>query len=214
MNYRSIYQNFRQATAYEEQVEHPFFKKASSADMEVLVNLHDMCLSQSAIWRGKDLEELLDLKIPESVIHFYQEMNPSNAPMNDAGISLADLKKIRDEYSKLEPGCYFIRFGLLVIATTIGGNPIIVDLYDENAAVFICEYNLLTYEEENGQPTLYFSFPSQSLQNQYGCENIPVNHQTLLQCMTPIETSFEIFITKLSRNEYDYDLEDLLDADL
>lgn len=211
MNYDLIYRNFKQRANYMEDTESPFFEKASKSDMEVLVKLYDTCLSHSAIWTKNDIDNLRNLKIPEAIIQFYQEMNPQNAPMNNAGIYLADLNRIRDEYSQLEPGCYLIKFGLIVIATTIGGNPIIADLYDENAGVFICDHNLLSCERENGQIVLSYVFPPDPLQDKYGDNLIPVNRDTLFQCFISIEKSFEIFITKLSRNEYEYDLEDLLE---
>lgn len=210
MNYQLIYKNFKQVAEYEEDSEHPFFEPASPSSMAILTDLHGTCLSHSAIWTEKDIDALSNLKIPASIMRFYREMNPINAPMNDAGIYLTDLNSIRDEYSQLAPGCYLIKFGLLVIATTIGGDPIIADLYDENAPVFICNHDLLSHEQKDGQVILSFLFPTESLQNQYG-DNIPVNRSTILQCLTLIEKSFEIFMTKLSRNEYDYDLEDLLD---
>lgn len=210
MNYQLIYENFKQSTNGES-LECPFFEKASELDISILSQLHNVCLSHTAIWKESDIENLLNLKIPESVINFYQEMNPKNVPMNDAGIYLADLNKIREEYSQFEPGCYLIKFGLIVIATTIGGNPIIVDLYDKDASVFICDHSLLSHRKEKGEIILSYVFPPKSLQNQYGVNQIPVNRETLFQCLTCIETNFETFITKLSKNEYDDDLEDLLE---
>lgn len=211
MNYQLIYQNFKQTTNYEEDINHPFFEQASTSEIAILSNLYDTCLSHSAIWTDKDIDNLCNFKIPEAIIQFYQEMNPKNVPMNDAGIELADLNQIRDEYSQLVPGCYLIKFGFLVIASTIGGNPILLDLYDENIPVFICDYNLLFDEQKDGQSILHFVFPPQALQKQYTFDNIPVNRSTLFHCLIPIEKSFETFMTKLSKNEYNFDFEDLLD---
>ncbi len=211
MNYQMIYDNFRQAAEYEEEAEQPFFAPSTQEKMEVLTELYRVCASCSAIWTEKDIAPLRDLKIPDPLLAFYREMEPINAPMNEAGLYLADLDRIRQEYSQLEPGCYLIKFGLLVIAATIGGNPILVDLYDENAPVFICDYQLLSCDKKDGQVNLSFPFPSQVLQDRYGAEVIPVNRNTLLECLTPIEKSFEEFITKLSADEYECDLEDLLD---
>ena len=60
---------------------------------------------------------------------------------------------------------------------------------------------------------LSYVFPPETLQEQYEENPIPVNRTTLVQCLIPIEESFEDFMTKLSRNEYEYefDLEDLLE---
>lgn len=211
MNTQLIYENFKQNAAYEEEGEQPFFAPAAPESMAILTNLYDTCLSCSTVWTAQDLDHLRGLKIPAPILRFYQEMNPIHAPMNDAGVDLADLDHMRDEYSQLAPGCYCIKFGLLVIGTTTGGNPIIVDLYDESAPVFICDHTLLSHEQKEGQVTLYFLFPPKSLQEEYGSGAIPVNRDTILACLTPIEKSFETFITKLSQNEYEDDLEDLLD---
>lgn len=211
MNYEWIYQNFKQNTDGTEDTDAPFFEKASEMELEALTKLYDTCLTHSAVWAEHDIYHLRELKIPESMVQFYQEMNPTNVPMNDAGLYLADLNRIREEYTQLVPGCYLIKFGFIVIATTIGGNPILADLYDKYTAIYICEHNLLSLEQENGHSVLSYVFPPEALQEQYKENPIPVNRDTLVQCFVPIEKSFEDFMTKLSRNEYESDLEDLLE---
>lgn len=211
MNDTWIYQNFQSYANNTEDVEVPLFEKASELELAVLTQLYDTCLAHSAVWAEHDIAHLRQLTIPESMVQFYQEWNPTNVPMNDAGLYLADLNRIRQEYTQLVPGCYLIKFGFMVIATTIGGNPILADLYDAHAAISICDHNLLSLEQEHGQAVLRYVFPPETLREQYGENPIPVNRETLAQCLVPIEKSFEDFMTKLSRNEYEFDLEDLLE---
>ena len=211
MNDTWIYQKFQSYANNTGDVEGPWFEKASELELAVLTQLYDTCLAHSAVWAEHDIYHLRELKIPESMVQFYQEMNPTNVPMNDAGLYLADLNRMRDEYTQLVPGCYLIKFGFMVIATTIGGNSILADLYDEHTAIYICDHNLLSLEQENGQSVLSYVFPPETLQEQYEENPIPVNRTTLVQCLIPIEESFEDFMTKLSRNEYEFDLEDLLE---
>ncbi len=48
------------------------------------------------------------------------------------------------------------------------------------------------------------------LKEEYGQETIPVTYKNIKKCLILIESRFDVFMDKLSRDEYD-DLEEMLD---
>lgn len=208
MNIQQIYENFSKNN---DDPDNFVVTKAGEQELKALTCLYENCCEESCIWDAEDLEYLKELKIPPQLIEFYKKFNPINVPMNDAEINLADLNGIKEEYLQNEPGCFLIRWGFLVFATTIGGNSVIVDLNCPKMPVYLSDFNLLYCKGVPGNMEIMFSFPSKHLMKKYG-ETVPVNEETLKQSMVLAEESFETFINNLSENKYGI-LEDLLDAE-
>lgn len=209
MDYQNLYTNFKNKSDVDEEQCAPFFEKATDEEIKSLTALYDTCASGSPVWEKEDLAELKEIKIPSQLIRFYQELNPVNAPMNNAGITLADLAGIKEEYLTLAPGCYMIKWGFLVIATTIGGDPVLIDLNDEALPVYIADHTLLMGDEFREGNKVYFPYPTDELKEEYENETIPVTYENVKKCLHLIEDRFDVFMDKLSCDEYD-DLEEML----
>lgn len=210
MNYQHLYTNFKQYSDVTEEEDAVFFQKATPDELASLTACYDICVSDSSVWEKEDLTALKEIVIPSQLIHFYQKLNPVNLPMNDSYVNLADLQRIREEYTFLAPGCYLIKWGFLVIGTTIGGNPILIDLNESALPVYAADHTLLMDNGTPGKIKLSFAFPPAALRAAYHDADIPVTYQTILKCLCPIEARFDDFIEKLSCNSYP-DIEDLLD---
>lgn len=210
MDYQNLYTNFKNNSDVDEEQCAPFFEKATDEEIKTLTALYDTCVSGSPVWKKEDLTELKEIKIPSQLIQFYQELNPVNAPMNNAGITLADLAGIKEEYLALAPGCYMIKWGFLVIATTIGGDPVLIDLNDAALPVYIADHTLLMGDGSCEGNKVYFPDPTDELNEEYGKELVPVTYKNIKKCMLLIEDRFDVFMDKLSCDEYD-DLEEMLD---
>lgn len=209
MNYQCIYNNFKDHACIQEEQETPFFEKATEEELKNLTSIYEICLADSPVWEEDDLSALKEIMIPAQLVNFYQELNPNNLPMNDAGIYLANLQRIREEYISLEPGCYLVKWGFLVIGTTIGGDPVLLDLKQADLPVYLADHTILLGEGYRGNVDLSFGFPPDALQDEFGDNPIPVTYETIKKCLHLIEKQFDVFIEKMSCNQYP-DLEEEL----
>lgn len=210
MDIQGIYNNFKQNACIQEEQEAPFFKKATDEELKNLTSIYDICLAESPAWEEKDLSLLKEIVIPSKLINFYQALNPYNLPGNDSGIYLANLQKMKDEYISLTPGCYLIKWGFLVIGTTIGGHPILLDLNEESLPVYFMDHSVLMGDGYRGNIDLSFSFPPDALKAEFGDKPIPVTYDTIKKCLISIEKQFDIFIEKMSCNQYP-EIEEMLE---
>ena len=94
MDFQCIYNNFKDHACIQEEQENPFFEKATEEDLKNLTSIYEICLADSPVWEEDDLSALKEIVIPAQLVNFYQELNPNNLPMNDAGIYLANLQRI------------------------------------------------------------------------------------------------------------------------
>ncbi len=210
MNYQLLYNNFKEYSDENEEQDTPFFAKATEDEIAVLTKLYEICAYDSLVWEKEDLNELKEISVSLNLIDFYKELNPINLPMNDSYIKLVDLQAIKEEYTALAPGCYTIKWGFLVIGTTIGGNPILTDLNEASLPVYIAEQTLIIGDGHKGEYNIGFGFPPDTLFEEYKENDIPVTYENIKKCLILIENRFDVFIEKLSCNKYD-DLEELLD---
>jgi hypothetical protein len=122
------------------------FKKPSEKELEVLTNLYQTYSHSSSVYNEEELETLKSYTLPEKVVEFYKEFSPSVGIFLDCGVTLLSLEDIKRENSEFAPGAYIVKYGVVTIATTTGGNAICIDLNaltDGEPGVLIADQSIL-----------------------------------------------------------------------
>ena len=73
-----------------------------------------------------ELTKLKDLGLPESILNFYREFEPSEAV--ERQVCLWPIERILEENEALIPGCYSSPLGYIVFATTFCGDAYCFDI--------------------------------------------------------------------------------------
>lgn len=150
-----------------------------------------------------------------SFIDFYKDYNPNNVKMTDSYVSLLDIEHILIENTDAEPGKFLSKLGLIVFATTIGGNPVCIDskaATNGDAPVYICDIDFCNYNE--ALDMVEIGWPSAKLSKKLEGDDstIELTYENAVLCMKTVEESFITFMKKLSENDYD-DLEEFFSED-
>jgi hypothetical protein len=185
------------------------FGEAKISDLTYLTDLYDTYSYWSQFYRDNDLESLRGLKVPQSVVEFYAHFEPKSLPLLNGGIGLLDLAGIKEENSSGSPGLYLIKYGIITVATTIGGHSICLDinhLNDGEPRVIIIDYTFCTFNDDldiieclNG---------IEDIEKEYGDEEpIILSYEIVKKCCSEIAATFSEFLKKISNEEYP-DLED------
>jgi hypothetical protein len=181
------------------------FGKCEVEAISVLSELFGTFSYWSKVYCEEDneLNALKEYKVHETIINFYKSYEPKELDYLGDGVRLADLRGIKEENSSLSPGAFIIKYGLLVFATTMGGNAICMDLNSIN----------------NGEPRIiyadqtWFSFndSERKLEIRFNHEDIPDNivwfDKEVIRFLPEISKTFNDFLDKLSMNP-DWDLEE------
>ena len=131
MEYSKVIQRFKSVFAIngaKETADSPFFHAAAPEKLVYLTDLYETFNYWTSIYLNGELEALKAYQVPVHIIDFYQNYEPNNPPLTKAGIYLCDLDGIKAENASAAPGGILIRYGLITIATTIGGMAICIDL--------------------------------------------------------------------------------------
>ena len=148
----------------------------------------------------------------EKVTEFYREHQPDNIPMLDSYVSLLGIERILMENTSGEPGKYLSEYGVCVFAVTVGGNVLCIDTNDckdGDACVLIADVNFCSYNDHYGCAEIGV-IPQRMAGELSGKGMVAVNYPNIKKCLTQIESSFLLFMEKLSRNEYE-DIEEYLE---
>jgi hypothetical protein len=78
------------------------------------------------------LQQLMELHVPEEAIHFYREAEPSQCA-EIARVRLWPIKHVIEENTDYVPGCYVQPHGYVVFSTTIYGDTYCFDLNSANS---------------------------------------------------------------------------------
>lgn len=133
------------------------FSKASNDEMEVLTDLYKTFSYWSSTYEDEELICLKNYKVPDKVLQFYKEYNPIGNPMIFGGINLFGLNSIKEYNSTAFPDSYLIKYGLIVIGNTIGGNLICLDLnsiINDEPRVIGVDHTIVYCSEEHGRPEI------------------------------------------------------------
>lgn len=181
------------------------FGKANSADLEYLTDLCGTFSESSIFYKDDDLESLKKYTVPDTVVDFYCNFKPQNLPVLSGGIRLMALESIKEENSSASPSMYFIKYGLLTIATTIGGHVICLDLnkIDNNEpSVVIADYSFCSYNDDLNVIEC-INVPDEIADNYSDDEPIILSYSLIKSCLPQIATSFSEFLTQLSNEQYE-----------
>jgi hypothetical protein len=124
-----------------------------------------------------DLAKLESLGLPESILSFYREFEPSEVV--EQQVRLWPIEHILEENDALIPGCYSSRYGYIVFATTFCGDAYCFDTtHDPTAEPRIV---LFSHEVVNERTTA----------------------AELARLAKPIAENLKQFLAQFSRNEVD-----------
>lgn len=130
MDYSEVIRRFKDLltkNGIEETADDPFFREASEDQVKYLSDLYGTFNYWTSVYLDDELETLKNYRVPDHITAFYQKYNP-NVSIEKAGIFLFDLDRIKDENSICVPGAVLIKYGLITIATSIGGMAVCMDL--------------------------------------------------------------------------------------
>lgn len=181
------------------------FGKCDEENINILSDLFGTFSYWSTVYYDED-DELYNLKeyrVPETIINFYKNYEPKELDYLGDGVRLANLLGIKEENSSLSPGALLIRYGLLVFATTIGGNAICMDLNTNNNGepkIIYADHTWFSFDESERK--LKFTFNHCDIP-----DDIIWFDKNLIRFLPQICNTFGEFIDKLSMNS-EWDLEE------
>ncbi|MCB2362494.1 SMI1/KNR4 family protein [Clostridium estertheticum] len=127
------------------------FGHAEKDKLNYLMDLHATFSYWSSVYNENDLEELKKYKVPQSVIEFYQDYEPKGNIPVFGGIVLFELETIKEYNSSFTTDGYLIKYGVITIGNTIGGNLICIDLNqinDGEPRVIGVDSNITMYNDD------------------------------------------------------------------
>lgn len=146
------------------------------------------------------------------IIDFYKKYQPNNIPMLDSYVQLLGIDRILLENTAAEPGKYLAENGVYVFALTVGGNLLCIDTNDckdGDASILIADCNFCSYNEKYNCVEIGM-VPDELIGELLKNGIVALNYPNIKKCLKKIESSFEVFMNKLSNGEYD-DIEDFLE---
>ncbi|UKK99886.1 hypothetical protein [Brevibacillus brevis] len=188
------------------------FREANLADLNYLMDLYGTYSESSMFYEQDALEELKNYTVNNTVIEFYRKYEPHNLPTLSGGIRLLALESLKVENASASPSMYLIKFGLLTIATTIGGHAICLDLNTENnnePRVVIADQAFCSYNEDLDLVECVI-VPDGVAENYADDEPIILSYSLIEQCLPEIAVSFSEFLVNLSLEKYENVEEDFL----
>jgi len=185
--------------------------------LDFIQNFYDMFKNDDLFCRATDeqiskLSSLFGHNVYK-IIDFYREYQPNNLPMLDSYVRLLGIDAIMLENTNGEPGKYLAEYGVYVFAVTVGGNVLCIDTNDYtedgDASVLIADSSFCSYNQYHNCVEIGI-VPKELRSEMLGQGVIKLNYQNIKKCLTSIESSFYVFMEKLSNNEYD-DIEEFLE---
>lgn len=163
----------------------------------------------------EEMEHLSRLFGPnvEKITEFWREHQPDNLPLL-AGAWILKIDEIFwENNSEDTTGYWLAKYGVYVFATTIGGDLVCIDTNDckdGDASVLIADHGFCWYDDADDIVKID-TIPKRAAKEvakeflEKGV--IALNYPNIKKCLTKLESSFLLFMEKLSRNEYG-DIED------
>lgn len=138
----------------EEDIKH-IFTKAQGDETEIITSLYKTYSYWSSVYEEEELTCLKNYEVPEKVVQFYKEYNPIGNPMLFGGVNLFDLNTIKEYNSTAFPDAYLIKYGVIVIGNTIGGNLICLDLNrktNDEPRIIGIDHTIIYCSDEHNKP--------------------------------------------------------------
>jgi hypothetical protein len=118
------------------------------------------------------------------------------------GIRLLDLEEMKVENSSAAPGMYLLKYGLLTIATTIGGHAICLDLNTKQPCVVMADHAFCSYNDDLKLVECVL-VPDEIAESYADDEPIVLSYALIKQCLPEIAASYQDFLLKLSNESYE-----------
>lgn len=158
----------------------------------------------SNFYKDDELEGLKKFTVPEVVLDFYRNFEPQYLPILNGGVNLLGLEAIKEENASAIPSMYLLKFGLLTMATTIGGNVICIDLNgnSDDPRVVVADYTFCSFNEELN--VIECINVSDSIADNYlDNEPIVLTYDLIKECLPQIANSFSQFLRKIAEEEFE-----------
>lgn len=183
---------------------------------EVIENFYNMYENEDLFCPASDeqirkLSNLFGNNV-NKIIDFYKKYQPNNIPMLDSYVQLLGIDKILLENTIAEPGKYLAEYGIYVFALTVGGNLLCIDTNDckdDDASILIIDCNFCSYNDHYNCVEIGI-VPDELMEDFLKNGIVILNYSNIKKCVKKIESSFEVFMNKLSNSEYD-DIEEFLE---
>lgn len=154
----------------------------SEDDLKIISNLYKTFSCYSSVYDESELEGLKRYRVPDSIADFYMYFLPRVCFDFEAGFRFLSIKDIKRECSEYAPSAFLIRYGVITIGTTIGGNAICIDLnklhYDE-PRVIIADHSIFS------DKTISVFHPAH--------ENFELSHEIIDKFCPEVSSTFFLF---------------------
>jgi len=180
------------------------FGQAKPEELNNITLLYETFTKWSAFYKEHDLENLKSYSIPEPIVDFYRDFEPQNLPALSGGIRLLGLEQIKAENATAIPSMFLVKFGLLTVATTIGGNVICLDLNainNEEPRVLIADHSFCSYNDDLDVVECVI-VPDDIADKFSDDEPIVLTYDIIKSCLPQVADSFSSFLSKLANEEY------------
>jgi hypothetical protein len=163
-------------------------------NVEVVRNSILTKTDEPLVARGPEVESLLEINSNADVVQYLRECLTSDGFLA-SGVDVKGLSGLVDEnLGEAAPGCFLRSYGMLVIATSIGGNAVCVD---RNGAVHWADHSSF-YEDQ-----VSYKLPSGEWRYE------PVSKESVQRALIALSASFESFLMKLLNDELMDELDSL-----
>lgn len=180
------------------------FGQAKPDDLKNITLLYETFAKWSAFYKENDLESLKSFSISETIVTFYRDFEPQNLPALSSGIRLLGLEQIKKENASAVPSMFLVKFGVLTVATTTGGNVICLDLNsikNDEPRVLIADHSFCSYNDDLDVIECVI-VPDDSADNYSDNEPIVLTYDLIKSCLPQVADSFSDFLLKLANEEY------------
>lgn len=181
------------------------FGQAKPDDLNNITLLYETFTKWSAFYKENDLEDLKSFLVPETIVTFYRDFEPQNLPALSGGIRLLGLEQIKEENASAAPSMFLVRFGLLTVATTIGGNVIWLDLNvikNDEPRALIADHSFCSYNDDLNVVECVI-VPDDIADNYSDDEPIVLTYDLIKSCLPQVADSFSDFLIKLANEDYE-----------
>lgn len=182
------------------------FSVVPDEELSVLTNLFDTYSYLSHFYSEDELIDLKNYFIPEKVIDFYKYFSPKNNVTLYGDVRLLSLKDIKLENTELVPGALLVKYGLLTVATTLGGSAICMDLNkltNNEPRVIIADHSIFNNR-------CIRVFEADPISRTAEIKRYYLSYEVIDRYCPQISETFSGFLENLSNKVFD-DIEDYLE---
>lgn len=136
------------------------------------------------------VKELSNNKLPQEFMNGLSICAPLEVIELDSEFVIYPIERILEENQDAVPGINIFTHGFFIIAGTLNGDALCIDLKSKNKAVYLCSHSLLS----DGQEIRFYK-------GNIGMVTLPLNYGNIKKCSIKLAVSFEEFIEKIKNYE-------------